>query len=138
MTPDSYTKEKRSWVMSRIKSQDTSPEITLRKNLWAKGLRYRKNLKTLPGHPDIVFPKSKTIVFVDGAFWHGKKLSREQLKKMSPYWQEKIKNNVLRDIKNNKLLESMGYSVVRITDFQISRDLDGVVNKITRRVSQSK
>jgi len=124
--------------MSRIKSKDTSPEILLRKRLWAEGLRYRKNVKTLPGHPDIIFPKSKTIVFIDGAFWHGKKLSDERLKKMSLYWQEKIKKNVLRDTKTNISLKSMGYSVIRFTDVQIFKDLDEVVNKIKICLSQIK
>jgi DNA mismatch endonuclease, patch repair protein len=130
MTQDSYSKEKRSWVMSRIKSENTSPEMTLRKQLWAQGLRYRKNLKTLPGCPDIVFQKAKVAVFVDGAFWHGKKLSKERLKKMSPYWQEKIRKNVARDKKTTRLLETLGFEVIRVTDKQLTKNLTDTLNQI--------
>jgi|WetSurMetagenome_2_1015567.scaffolds.fasta_scaffold150753_1 DNA mismatch endonuclease, patch repair protein len=130
MTQDSYPKEKRSWVMSRIKSENTSPELTLRKQLWSQGLRYRKNLKTLPGRPDIVFQKVKLVVFVDGAFWHGKKLSKARLKKMSPYWQEKIRKNVARDKKTTLLLKNMGFTVIRVTDKQLTKHLTSTVNQI--------
>ena len=70
---DKHSKETRSYNMSMIKSSGTKPEETVRKYLFSKGLRYRKNVKTLPGKPDIVLPKYKTIVFVNGCFWHGHK-----------------------------------------------------------------
>jgi DNA mismatch endonuclease (patch repair protein) len=120
--------------MSRIKSKDTAPEIALRKKLWADGLRYRKDFKPLPGRPDIVFTRAKVIVFIDGAFWHGKKLSLERLLKMPPYWQQKIQKNVDRDKRNTHLLEDMGYTVMRFTDVQIAKNLDDVVNRIKSQV----
>ena len=68
---DNHSKEVRSYNMSKIRSVDTKPEDMVRKYLFSKGLRYRKNVKTLPGKPDIVFPKYNTIIFVNGCFWHG-------------------------------------------------------------------
>ena len=132
--PKDYPAEKRSWVMSRIKGTNTKPEITLRRKLWAEGLRYRKNVKTLPGKPDIVFSRRKLAVFVDGAFWHGRKLSEDRLGQMSPYWQSKIKKNKTRDAKNNQLLADMGYLVLRFTDVQIERNLNDVVSEIRKRL----
>ncbi len=121
--------------MSRIKSKDTTPEVILRKKLWASGLRYRKDVKNLPGRPDIVFTKAKVIVFIDGAFWHGKKLSRERLGKMSAYWQDKIRNNVTRDKKNNRLLEKLGFRVIRVTDVQITHNINQVIEIIKSSLS---
>lgn len=70
---DTVSKEKRSEIMSHVTGKETKPEIIVRKYLFARGLRYRKNVKRLPGTPDIVFPKYKTAVFVNGCFWHGHK-----------------------------------------------------------------
>jgi DNA mismatch endonuclease, patch repair protein len=133
---DKISQEKRSWVMSRIKSKDTTPEVILRKKLWASGLRYRKDVKTLPGRPDIVFLKAKVIIFVDGAFWHGKKLSKERLSKMSGYWQEKIQNNIKRDKNNNRLLRKMGFKVIRVTDVQVIHNTGQVVSDIKSILSE--
>ena len=133
-----FSQEERSRIMSLIKSRDTIPEIVLRKRLWAEGLRYRKDLKTLPGRPDIVFPRAKITVFIDGRFWHGKKLSPERLKKMSPYWQEKIQKNVIRDKKNNLLLKTMGYKVMRFTDVQVAKKLDQAVKRIKSAIAAAK
>ena len=130
-----YDKEKRSWVMSRIKGSDTKPELILRKKLWSEGLRYRKNVSTLPGKPDIVFSSSKVVVFIDGRFWHGKKLSQERLSRMTHYWQEKIRGNVLRDEKNNEALRKLGFTVLRFSDLDINTQLDEVVAKIKLSLS---
>ncbi len=130
MESKDYDKEKRSWVMSRIKGADTKPEVKLRKRLWSEGLRYRKNVTTLPGKPDIVFAASKVAIFVDGRFWHNKKLSPERLSKMTVYWQEKIKKNALRDAKNNETLHDMGFRVLRFTDIDVEKRLDQLVDTI--------
>jgi DNA mismatch endonuclease (patch repair protein) len=81
MSNDTFSPQERSRIMSLIKSGDTQPEITLRKALWRKGLRYRLRLPNLPGKPDIVFTRAKVAVFVDGAFWHGRKLTNERFAK---------------------------------------------------------
>lgn len=120
----------RSWTMSRIKSKDTVPEMALRRRLWKEGLRYRKDVDILPGRPDILFPRRKLVVFVDGRFWHGKKLSPERLEKMPSYWKTKIRRNVARDKKNNRLLRKMGYEVLRFTDVDIARNLETIISQI--------
>jgi len=104
--------------MSAVKSKNTKPELLLRKALWAKGLRYRLHVKGLPGKPDIVFSKAKIAVFCDGDFWHGHNWVirgiaslNDELKRYTPYWRNKIRKNIKRDIKNTKLLESNKWSL---------------------------
>ena len=100
--PDIFSKSKRSDIMSKISGKETKPEILVRKYLFAHGFRYRKNVKKLPGKPDIVLPKYKTIIFVNGCFWHG----HENCKKSAlpttntEFWKEKISANVIRDKKS--------------------------------------
>jgi len=83
---DQFSVSKRSWIMSRIKSGDNPAELALRKALWKSGLRYRVHSKRVLGSPDVLFINAKVAVFVDGAFWHGRKLSEDRLSKMSLYW----------------------------------------------------
>lgn len=91
--------------MSKISSKDTKPEILVRKFLFSKGFRYRINVKTLPGKPDIVLPKYKTIIFVNGCFWHGHNCKKGKLPSSNTdFWKEKISNNKSRDAKNSDLL----------------------------------
>jgi DNA mismatch endonuclease (patch repair protein) len=134
---DNVTPEKRSWIMSRIKSKDTNPELKLRRELWRRGLRYRKDYRGLPGKPDIVFAKSKVVVFVDGAFWHGKKLPQARLNLMTPYWKDKIQRNMNRDTENNSKLQEMGYIVLRFLDFEIIKKTTEIANRIEEIVSNS-
>src|SRR4030042_3721628 len=131
---DKFTSEERSWIMSRVKSKDTMPEIKLRRELWKRGLRYRVATENLPGKPDILFPRAKVLVFVDGEFWHGHKLSAERLNRMSDYWREKIRRNAERDVSNTKRLEAMGYVVLRFLDRDILRNAPAVSLQIERTV----
>jgi DNA mismatch endonuclease (patch repair protein) len=133
---DQFSKEQRSWIMSRVKGRNTTPEIKLRQALWRKGLRYRVNVDKLPGKPDIVFFKVKVAIFVDGDFWHGKKLSATRLWQMSDYWRNKINRNVNRDAKNNALLTQMGYSVLRYLESEISGNLHEIVTQITQTIKE--
>ena len=93
---DTVSKEKRSEIMSHVTGKETKPEIAVRKYLFARGLRYRKNVKRLPGTPDIVFPKYKTAVFVNGCFWHGhKECKYSHLPSTNlEYWEKKIADNL--------------------------------------------
>ena len=127
---DRVSEEKRSYIMSRVKSRDTQPEIRLRKELWKTGIRYRVSVRKLPGTPDVVFNKAKVVVFVDGAFWHGKKLSPSRLAEMSIYWRNKIKRNVTRDQEINSTLQAMGYLVLRFDD----REVLNMPDKIARDI----
>lgn len=113
---DPLTKEARAEVMRRIRRRDTKPELALRKELSRRGLRYRLDYSKLPGRPDIVFVGRRLAVFVDGEFWHGKKLTAERMEQMDPYWQRKIARNVARDQRVNGELAESGWTVIRVTD----------------------
>jgi DNA mismatch endonuclease (patch repair protein) len=114
---DRLTKEQRHKNMKNIKSKDTSIEVTLRKALWNKGYRYRKNDKRLPGKPDIVLPKYKIAIFCDSEFFHGKdwEVLKPQLErgKNADFWIEKISKNQMRDEEVNKKLQFLGWTVIR-------------------------
>lgn len=120
---DNHNIETRSFNMSQIKSADTRPELLIRKFIFAKGFRYRLHDKKLPGKPDLVLPKYKTVIFVNGCFWHGHKNCKKFVipKSRTDYWENKIKNNVLRDIKNTKELKSQGWNVIVIWECQIKK-----------------
>ncbi len=125
---DHLTVAERSAVMRKIKGRNTAPEMALRRALWARGRRYRVHCGDLAGKPDVVFPKQKIAVFVDGEFWHGKKLAPERLAEMKPYWREKISRNMQRDRNNNASLVRDGWKVVRAGESHVKRDLDRVIN----------
>lgn len=130
MLQDQFSPVKRSWIMSRIKSGDNPAELALRKALWKSGLRYRVHSKRVLGSPDVLFIKAKVAVFVDGAFWHGNKLSDDRLSKMSLYWQQKLKRNKARDLEVNNQLEDQGYLVVRFSEQQILKKADAIAADI--------
>jgi len=134
---DVFTKEKRSWVMSRIRSTETKAEIRLRKDLWKHGLRYRKHCKELVGKPDIVFPKQKVAVFVDGVFWHG--YNWLVLGKVPPagYWRKKIRRNVERDKKTNRELRRLGWKVVRFWEHNVLKKTELCTKKILKVVQKA-
>lgn len=98
--------------MSKISGKDTKPEILVRKFLFARGFRFRKNVKALPGKPDIVLPKYKTVIFVHGCFWHGHICKSGKLPETNKeFWREKIKINIIRDTSNIKKLKDLGWFV---------------------------
>jgi len=123
MTPrsDVFPPEKRSAIMRAVKSKDTKPELSLRKALFALGYCYRLNVKTLPGKPDLVFPKYRTVIFVHGCFWHGHscKRGRRVPKTNRAYWTEKIARNKARDRKNTVALKSLGWRVITVWECKI-------------------
>ena len=121
---DKFNKETRSYNMSQIKGKDTKPEILVRKYLFSKGLRFRKNDKRYPGSPDVVLPKYNTIVFVHGCFWHlhdGCKYA-VMPKSNVDYWEKKLYGNIERDKRNQKLLENMGWTVITVWECQLKKD----------------
>jgi len=123
---DPLTPEARSETMRRVRSRDTKPELMLRRELYRRGFRYRVDYPRAPGRPDIAMVGRNVAVFVEGAFWHGKRLSPERLAEMSDYWRGKIARNVARDVRVNAELTAMGWTVMRITDRAIERNLDAV------------
>ena len=131
-------------IMSSIPSKGTKPEIMLRKALWRENLRYRVNYKKLPGKPDIVFTKYKVVVFCDGDFWHGHnwavrgmKSLDEELEGYSEYWGKKILRNVARDQENEYELRALGWTVLRIWESDIKRDLSGCVQTVKEALFDS-
>lgn len=131
---DKITQEQRSWNMSRIKSKNTNPEIMVRKYLFSYGFRYRLHDKNLPGKPDIVLPKYKTVIFVHGCFWHGHKgCSRSNIPKSNEdYWNIKLKSNEKRDIKISAELSKLGFKILVIWECEVSlkEELNNLIKSI--------
>lgn len=127
-----YTKEQIARIMRGNKNKDTKPELLLRKELWQRGLRYRKNCKYVIGTPDIVFLGLKIAVFVDGHMWHGYDWERQQseFKLNRDYWIPKIEMNRERDIEVTQDLISLGWVVLRFWDFEIEGALIACADKI--------
>lgn len=118
---DNHYKATRSYNMSQIRSKNTKPEETVRKFLFSSGLRYRKNDKRYPGKPDIVLPKYKTVIFVNGCFWHGHEGCKYYVtpKSNTDYWLPKIQRNILRDDENKRVLEQQGWKVIVVWECQL-------------------
>ena len=121
---DVHSKEIRSYIMSRIKGKDTKPEILVRKYLFSRGLRFRKNDKRYPGHPDIVLPKYNTVVFVHGCFWHFHEGCRYAVMPASnvAVWENKFFANRTRDRSNQEALSSMGWNVITVWECELKKD----------------
>ncbi len=122
--PDTLSKERRSWNMSRIRSADTKPEILLRSLLHRMGFRFRLHQQGLPGRPDIVLPKHRTAIFVHGCFWHQHPGCVEAVRPKTnlKYWTAKLDANVARDKRNRQALRKQGWRVFRFWECQIEKD----------------
>lgn len=118
---DVHDKKTRSYNMSRIKGKNTKPEEIVRKYLFSKGFRYRKNDKKLPGTPDIVLPKYKTVIFVNGCFWHGHKDCRYFVvpKTNTDFWLNKINTNIERDKHKQEALKELGWNVIVVWECEL-------------------
>jgi DNA mismatch endonuclease (patch repair protein) len=134
---DCMSKQQRSYVMSRIRGKNTSIELILRSALHVKGHRFRTHVRGLPGTPDIVFSSSKLVVFVDGDFWHGYMFPRWEMS-LPKFWRKKIRTNRARDRRCHAKLRRAGWTVIRIWEHEIRRDIDGVVLRISRRLEESR
>lgn len=135
---DNLTQEQRRKNMQNIKSKDTAIEILLRKALWKKGYRYRKNYSQLPGTPDIVLTKYKIAIFCDGEFFHGKdwEVLKPRLEKSSnsEYWIKKITKNQKHDLEVNQALLFQGWTVMRFWGKDIKKDVDGCIKVIEETI----
>lgn len=119
---DKFTQKQRSYIMSRIRAKDTSPEVIVRKILWYNGFRYRLYGKKLPGSPDIVFPSLKKVIFVNGCFWHKHNCKKFKWPKSNvEFWKNKITRNVKRDRSNYKDLNSLGWEYLVIWECDIRK-----------------
>lgn len=120
---DVHDRATRSYNMSRIKSKDTKPEMLVRKFLFSNGFRYRLHVKNLPGKPDIVLPKYKTVIFVHGCFWHGHKGCKYYSipKTRTDWWLKKIEKNIANDKQASKYLEEIGWKIITIWDCSLKQ-----------------
>ena len=132
--------EERHKIMSRIRGKDTKPEIILRKYLWSKGLRYRKNYKALPGRPDIAITTSKVAIFCDSEFFHGKDWDKQRSKiengSNSDYWVKKICRNIERDKQKDKQLNEMGWTVIHFWSKDIEKSPENCYQIIISKLSK--
>ncbi len=120
---DVHTPEIRSYNMSRIRNKDTKPELIVRKFLFSNGYRYRLHDKRLPGKPDIVLPRYKTVIFIHGCFWHGHDCKYFVLPKTNTeWWLEKITGNKLRDVENYRKIRQRGWRVLVIFECELKHN----------------
>lgn len=123
------------------RKSNTQCEIVLRQALWAAGYRYRKNVASLPGHPDVAFPRAHLAVFVDGDFWHGRdwenRRRKLQVGSNPDYWIAKIQRNMERDLETTSRLESMGWTVLRFWESEVRSDPAKVVQKIGKTLAEA-
>lgn len=131
-------------IMSAVKSKNTRPELMLRHALWNRGLRYRVNVKTLLGKPDIVFTRAKIAIFCDGDFWHGHNWAirglaslDEELSHYTQFWKDKILGNIHRDEEDTTRLQADGWKVVRIWESDIKSDAEKCANDIEKLYRES-
>jgi DNA mismatch endonuclease (patch repair protein) len=132
------TSETASRIKQRNRSRDTKAEVLLRKELWRRGLRYRLHALDLPGKPDIIFRRARVVVFCDGDFWHGRRW-RQRLEKLSrganaPYWTAKIAANVARDRRHTRALRKAGWTVVRLWETDILRNVEMAAARVETAV----
>src|SRR5258706_138562 len=128
-----------SYTMSRIRAQDTSIEIALRRALWRAGLRYRKNFGKVLGKPDVVFVGKKVAVFCDSSFWHGRNARKSigKIRSNKEYWRKKILGNVARDKLVNRSLHRDGWQVLRFWDNEIQEELTRCVAQVLKAVAKA-
>ncbi len=135
---DRISQEARSRNMAAIRGKDTKPEMAVRKSLHRKGFRYRLHVKDLPGKPDIVLPKYRTVVFIHGCFWHRHKGCKNAVmpKTNTVFWQKKLNGNVERDQKNQKMLQRMGWRIIVVWECAVkgnnARETELIVDRIVK------
>ena len=135
---DRVNADQRSWNMSRVRSKDTIPELLVRSFLFRHGFRFRLHVKSLPGHPDIVLPKYKTVIEVRGCFWHRHPGCRQATMPSSnvEFWQKKFKRNVDRDKETEKQLNELGWNLIVIWECELKED--GFLKTLPDRIKEHK
>jgi len=135
-----YTTPKRSKIMSKIRGKNTKSELTFRKALYAKGYRYRIDYKKLIGKPDIAFKKYKTVIFIDGEYWHGYnwKERKPKIKTNREFWIAKIERNMQRDHEVNAELKRLGYRIFRFWESEIIKELDRCLHEVCTHLELQK
>lgn len=139
--PDRMTPEQRHDCMASIHSEDTRPEQAVRRELWHRGYRFRKCVRTLPGTPDIVLPKYRTCIFVNGCFWHGHKGCSKFVmpKTRTEFWLNKIARNQERDLVNIQRLESIGWSAITVWECELGKSsIENTMEKIESMLEENR
>lgn len=133
-----YTTPQRSKIMGKIKGKNTKPELAFRKALWKAGYRYRIDFKKLIGKPDIALNKYKTVIFIDGEYWHGYNWEerKKKIKTNRDFWIPKIERNIQRDREVNTALRQKGYTVFRFWEREIKKDLASCLQKVVSHLVQ--
>lgn len=135
---DVHTREQRSLNMSRIKGRDTKPEVRLRSLLHRAGFRFRLHASELPGRPDIVMPKHRAVIFVNGCFWHrheGCRFTTNPATRVE-FWQNKFDGTMKRDQRNRDLLEKSGWRVITVWECDLKAFPDRTLDEITKQLGQ--
>ncbi len=135
---DRHTVEQRHKNMQAIKNKDSEIEILLRKELWRRGIRYRKNVKSVFGHPDIAFIGKRVAVFCDSEFWHGYdwENKKNNIHTRREFWIPKIERNIQRDLEVNEKLKNDGWSVLRFWGKEIKNDVMACADKIEKTLEE--
>ncbi len=136
---DSLSKEKRSWNMSRIRGKDTAIEIKVRKYLFSRGFRFRKNVADIPGKPDIVLPRYKTVIFIHGCYWHRHQGCKYCYTPKSnvEFWSRKFENNIRNDENNRKLLCEAGWNVITLWECDIEKRFESTMETLEQQLRSS-
>ena len=129
---DKLSREKRSWNMSRIRGKDTEIEIKVRKYLFSRGFRFRKNVADMPGKPDIILPKYKTVIFIHGCYWHRhtgcKNCTTPNTNR--EFWLKKFEKNIQNDSKHQQELEAAGWKVLILWECEIENDFERLMDNL--------
>lgn len=138
---DRMTESQRHKCMSHIRSKDTMPEVVLRRELFKRGFRFRKNVRSLPGTPDIVLPKYRTCIFVNGCFWHGHRGCRHYTipKTNSDFWKDKIRRNIERDAADVQNLEALSWNAITVWECELKpKLLAATVGRVADELSRNR
>ena len=127
---DVFTKEKRSEIMSKIRSKNTKAEILVFRELRRRGIYFQKHYNRALGKPDIALPRKKIAIFIDGDFWHGYRFSKMKDRLPKKYWQQKIENNIKRDRRNQAKLKRDGWKVLRVWEHEVIKKFNKTLDKI--------
>ena len=138
---DIMTPQQRSYNMSRIRSRNTTPERAVRRELWRRGYRYRLNDRRLPGSPDLVLPKYRAVIFINGCFWHGHRGCTKYTvpKTNEQFWREKVARNIARDELNAQRLDTLAWTVITVWECELSKkNLDATITRLEANLQAAK